>query len=270
MVTVSGVTIRDNDGSSDLGPSTDGVDIDSSSHVLVEKVDIENNDDGICLKAGMNADGLRVNRPTTDVEIRDSTIRAGISGIAFGSDTAGGFSHISIHGITILGGVRYGIYMKSTRTRGGWTDDVSMRDVNMHGVKTAIEIDLDYFPAFSTPIIPPGIEHDLPPGLTSIPAYWHGLAEPVDPVRGVPHFRNVTFENIHADDAGTAFDVNAVPNAPLEYFVLKNIDLEAQHAGRIQHTLGWRMEDVRVKAADGSTVKMDDTSGTEGTIARLK
>ena len=43
----TGLRISDN-----AGPSTDGVDIDSSSQVLVENCDIDNNDDDICLKAG--------------------------------------------------------------------------------------------------------------------------------------------------------------------------------------------------------------------------
>jgi hypothetical protein len=82
----------------------------------------------------------------------------------------------------------------------------------------------------------------------------------------MPHFRDVTLENIHSEDAGTAFDVNAAPNAPLEHFVLKNVELKAQHAGRIQHILGWQMQDVRVKANDGSTVKIDDMRETLGKI----
>ena len=61
-IVVDGLTIRDNDATQGRGPSTDGVDVDSSKHVRVQNVDIANNDDGICLKAGMNADGLRVNR----------------------------------------------------------------------------------------------------------------------------------------------------------------------------------------------------------------
>src|ERR1700730_1140724 len=46
-VTVNGVKITDN-----RGPSTDGIDIDSSSYVLIESCDIDNNDDDICLKVG--------------------------------------------------------------------------------------------------------------------------------------------------------------------------------------------------------------------------
>jgi hypothetical protein len=265
-VVVSGVTIRDNDDAGNLGPSTDGVDVDSSRHVLVEKVDIENNDDAICLKAGMNADGLRVNRPTEDVVIRDSIIRKAISGIAIGSDTAGGFANIHASNITILGGVRFGIYLKSTRTRGGWTKQVKISDVKMDGVKTAIKIDLDYFPAFSTPKIPTGIADNLPPGLSAIPTYWHILAAPVSPQAGLPHFRDVTFENIQAKGAGEALSVNAASDAPLENFTLKQIDLEAKTAGSIQHTHSWRIEDVRIRADDGQPLKIEDMQGTRGSF----
>jgi len=263
--TVSGVTIRDNDPVDGLGPSTDGVDIDSSSHVLVEKVDIANNDDGICLKAGMNADGLRVNRPTEDVVIRDSIIREGISGIAFGSDTAGGFRNVRISNIKMLAGVRYGIYLKSTHTRGGWTKDIRFDHIVMEGVKTGIKIDLNYFPAFSTPRIPDGIEKNLPPGLNAVPAYWHILAAPVPTGKGTPHFRDVTFNDIRGTGLGTAIDVNAAPDAPMEGFKLQHIRLEAEHAGSIHHTLDWRLDDVTVQAKDGP-VALEDMRGTSGKI----
>jgi polygalacturonase len=266
QVVVSGVTIRDNDDAGNRGPSTDGVDIDSSTHILVEKVDIENNDDAIVLKAGMNADGIRVNRPTEDVVIRDSIIRQAISGIAIGSDTAGGFKNIRVSGITILGGVRYGIYLKSTHTRGGWTDDIKMSHITMRGVKTAIMIDLNYFPAFSTPKIPPGIENNLPPGLKSIPSYWSILAAPVSPALGTPHFRDITLSDIQAVDCDTAISVNAAPDAPLERFTLEHIHIDARHAGSIRHTLEWKFDDVHVHAADGLPLALEDNRQTIGAI----
>ncbi|MGB7134055.1 MAG: glycosyl hydrolase family 28 protein [Acidobacteriaceae bacterium] len=265
-VSVTRLTIRDNDPVQGRGPSTDGVDIDSSAHILVAHVDIANNDDGICLKAGMNADGLRVNRPTEDVEIRDSVIREGISGIAIGSDTAGGFRNIRVHNITVLGGVRFGIYLKSTRTRGGWTENVRMSRIHMDGVKTAIKIDLDYFPAFSTPRIPPGIENNLPPGLTAVPDYWKILAAPVPPGKGIPHFRDITLSHIDATGAGTAFDVNAAPDAPIEDVTLRDVDIHADHAGSLRHIEGWTFDHVRVDARDGLPLVLEDAHGISGRV----
>lgn len=50
--------------------SSDGIDVDSTRNVLIERCDIECDDDAICLKSGRDADGLRVNRPTENVVIR--------------------------------------------------------------------------------------------------------------------------------------------------------------------------------------------------------
>jgi polygalacturonase len=88
-VVVDHITIRNNIGG--RGPSTDGVDIDSSRQILVQHADIDVNDDALCLKAGRDADGLRVNRPTEDVVIRDSVVRSGAAAVTFGSETSGGF-----------------------------------------------------------------------------------------------------------------------------------------------------------------------------------
>ena len=72
---VDGVTINNNVGGH--GPSTDGIDIDSSTNILVENCEVDCNDDNICIKAGRDADGLRVNRPTENVVIRNCTARKG-------------------------------------------------------------------------------------------------------------------------------------------------------------------------------------------------
>jgi polygalacturonase len=265
-VVVTGLTIRDNDPVEGKGPSTDGVDIDSSAHILVEKIDIANNDDGICLKAGMNADGLRVNRPTEDVVIRDSIIREGISGIAIGSDTAGGFRNIRIRGITVLAGVRYGIYIKSTHTRGGWTENVKMSHIFIKGAKTGLKIDLNYFPAFSTPHIPEDIEHHLPSGLNSIPSYWSLLATPVPSAIGTPHFRDIALSHIRGEDLQTAIEVNAAADAPMERFTLRDVSMSAEHAGSVRHISGWRFRNVRIRSGDGMPLAWEDAIASSGSI----
>lgn len=87
-IELDSLTIRNNEDGH--GPSTDGIDIDSSRHVLVTHADIAVNDDALCLKAGRDSDGLRVNRPTEDVVLRDSIVREGAAGATFGSETSGG------------------------------------------------------------------------------------------------------------------------------------------------------------------------------------
>jgi len=56
-ITVDGLKIKNNIGGH--GPSTDGIDIDSSKWILVKNCDIDCNDDNFCLKAGRDWDGLK-------------------------------------------------------------------------------------------------------------------------------------------------------------------------------------------------------------------
>ena len=55
--TIDGLVINNNLGRH--GPSTDGIDIDSSTNILIENCDVDCNDDNICIKSGRDADKLK-------------------------------------------------------------------------------------------------------------------------------------------------------------------------------------------------------------------
>ena len=74
-ITIDGIIISNN--IEGHGPSTDGIDIDSSEYILVQNANINCNDDNFCLKAGRDSDGLRVNRPCQYVVIRDCVAGSG-------------------------------------------------------------------------------------------------------------------------------------------------------------------------------------------------
>jgi polygalacturonase len=247
-VTVDGVTINNNIGGK--GPSTDGIDIDSSRHVLVEHADITVNDDALCLKAGRDSDGLRVNRPTEDVVLRDSTVRVGAAGVTIGSETSGGFRNIEAYNIHVMAPVPNGILFKSAITRGGWTNGIRIHDMQMDGVKIPIHITLNWNPQYSYA--------KLPPGMTDVPRYWKVLTTPVAREQGLAHFRNVWISNIRATGARTAFVVSAYPDAPLVGFHLSDIQIEAQKAGAIENAQDWTLKNVHVQAADGSRIALHD------------
>jgi hypothetical protein len=263
-VTVSGVTIRNNDSKDGKGSSTDGIDVDSSSRVLVENADIEANDDALCLKAGRDADGLRVNRPTEHVVIRNSTIRAAAAGVTFGSETSGGFRDIKIYGLHVLAGVSFGVYIKSARTRGGWARQIRIHDLNMEGVRVPIFITLNWNPNYSYPRLPDGIEKNLPPGLDHIPDFWRTMTAPVPAEKGLPHFRDVRIARIHATGATKAFSVSGYPEAPLEYFRITDVDISADSAGTIENARHWTFHNVHVHATDGSKVAFKDSADLRG------
>ncbi len=249
-VHVDGVTIRNNEGG--RGPSTDGIDIDSSHNVLVERADIDVNDDALCLKAGRDSDGLRVNRPTEHIVLRDSIIRHGAAAITIGSETSGGFRDIEAYNITALSGVPSGVLFKSARTRGGFAEDIRIHDLTLEGVAIPIHITMNWDPSYSYAVIPPG--------LTKVPLYYKVLTTPVPEAQGLPHFRDVHIWNIKATGARQAFNVSAYANAPLENFRLDHLEIEAAHAGTIANAKNWTFSDNNISTADGSKVTFTDAA----------
>jgi polygalacturonase len=248
-VHVDGVTIRNNEGGK--GPSTDGIDIDSSRKVLVEHADIDVNDDALCLKAGRDSDGLRVNRPTEDIVIRDSIVRRGAAAITIGSETSGGFRNIEAYNITALSGVPSGVLFKSAHTRGGFAKDIRIHDLTLEGVAIPIHITMNWNPSFSYAI--------LPDGLKDIPSYWVTLTTRVPDEQGLPHFSDVHIWNIKATGAKSAFNVAAYTNATLDDFRLDHLNIEAATAGTIANAKNWTITDSTIRTADGSKPVFTDS-----------
>jgi polygalacturonase len=252
-VHLDGVTIRNNEGGK--GPSTDGIDIDSSRKVLVEHADIDVNDDALCLKAGRDSDGLRVNRPTEDIVIRDSIVRRGAAAITIGSETSGGFRNIEAYNITALSGVPSGVLFKSAHTRGGVARDIRIHDLTLEGVAIPIHITMNWNPSYSYATIPDGVK--------DIPSYWVTLTTKVPEQQGLPHFSNVHIWNIKATGARSAFNVAAYPNATLDDFRLDHLDIDAATVGTIANVKNWTLTDSNIKTQDGSKPVFTDSAVTD-------
>ena len=254
-VAIDNIAIRNNEDG--RGPSTDGIDIDSSSNIVVSHADIAVNDDALCLKAGRDSDGLRVARPTENVVIRDSIVRAGAAGVTFGSETSGGFRHIEAAGIRVLAPVPVGILIKSAHTRGGFGEDINLRDFTLENVAVAVRIDMNWNPSYSYATIPPGS--------TNYPPYWTVLATPVAEAQGRAHFHDIRISHIRGT-AKTAFEVAGYPSLPLDHFTLSNFDLQTQTAGHIADARDWTFSNVVLKTADGSKVSLADSQHVTGIV----
>ena len=252
-LTLDGLTIRNNEDGH--GPSTDGIDIDSSRKVTITHADIAVNDDALCFKAGRDSDGLRVNRPTEEIVIRDSVVRAGAAGVTFGSETSGGFRNIDVSGITVLFPVPVGILFKSAHTRGGFGEDIQIHDFKLSGVQVALRITMNWNPSYSYATIPAGMK-DYPP-------YWKVLAAPVPEQQGKAHFSDVHIFNI-SGTAKTAFEVDAFPDVTLDRFRLDHFDLATGTAGHISDARDWTFNSVTLHTADHTTVALHNTAGFTG------
>lgn len=258
-VKVSGVFIRNN--SDGKGPSTDGIDVDSSHHVLVEKADIDVNDDALCLKAGRDADGLRVNRPTEHVIIRDSIIRHAEAGVTFGSETSGSIRNIDVYNLDVQGPVYSGIFFKSAHVRGGTVSDIRIRDMQVKNAEAAVRVDLNWLPVYSYPVIPAGLKN--------VPEHWKILATPVPKEKGMPKLRDIYISNIKAE-ANAAFLMQGYAEAPLQNVHFSNMHITAAAAGAITHARGFSFDNVTLETTDPDAVIFDDVANTKGEITYLR
>ncbi|HMP82608.1 MAG TPA: glycoside hydrolase family 28 protein [Verrucomicrobiota bacterium] len=247
-ITINGVTIRANIGG--FGPSSDGIDIDSSRNILVENCDIDCNDDNICLKAGRDADGLRVNRPTENVTIRNCVTRSGHGMLTLGSETSGGIRNVTVQGIKAYG-TSNGIRFKSARVRGGIVENIHIQDLELEGVANPIHFELNWYPSYSYPTLPDDVSRE------SMPLHWSVLTRRVEPPElGIPEFRNITISNLTARSAVQAMHVNAYPEKPIHDVRLVNVDIEARRAGRINNATDWVFENVVLRTVDGDAVQV--------------
>jgi len=245
-LTVDGVRITDNQ-----GPSTDGVDVDSSSHVLVQHCDIDNNDDDICLKAGRDYDGLRVNRPTEFVVIRDNITRRGGGLITFGSETSGGIRHVVAYRDTAIG-TSEGIRFKSARTRGGTIEDVLIRDIVMRDVPLPFTFTLNWNPSFSYATIPKEIR--------DVPDYWKVMTHPVEPPeRGYADFRDITIAHVDVSGARRILSAEGLSVKPLGAVRWTDVHAQGREAGSVQFANDWSMDGVRFETLDGKPLKVSNS-----------
>ncbi len=254
-VTVNGLIIRNNiDGH---GPSTDGVDIDSSSYVLVEHCDIDCNDDNFCLKAGRDFDGLRVNRPCEYIVIRHCISRKGGGLITCGSETSGGIRHLLAYDLTAEG-TGVGIRFKSAKTRGGTVEDIHIRDLTMNGVGTVIEVAMSWNPSYSYSTLPEGYD------IETVPAHWKAMLTPVEPPeRGYPTVQNVTISNVQVTNARRAISASGMPESIVKDFMLNNVTIEAREEGRIRHAQGWRFDNVTLNTPEDKSLEVTDCTNME-------
>jgi len=244
-VTASGLTIRNNEDGH--GPSSDGINVDSSSYVLVEDNDIDCNDDNLCLKAGRDADGLRVNRPTEYVVIRNNHTRKGAGLVTFGSDTSGWIRHVHVDNITSEGTTR-GVRFKSALTRGGGVSDVLVENIEIHECPFLFEFLLNWNPAFSYCELPPHISED------QIPGYWKPLLQRVEPPeRGIPEVSDVFLRNMsNSGKCWKAFVVEGPEAKPIQNLHFENVRIHTQTAGHIHQARDWTFRDCEFRFDDGA------------------
>ncbi len=249
--TVDGVIIQNNVGGH--GPSTDGVDIDSSSRILVQNCDIDCNDDNFCLKSGRDADGLRVNRPTEYIVIRDCISRAGGGLLTCGSETSGGIRYVYAENLKAKG-TNVGIRLKSAMNRGGTTEHIYINNIDMDEVGTVFEASMNWNPAYSYSTLPK--EYEGKP----IPEHWAKMLEKVDTKAGTPYFNDVYLSNFRVKNSQSMMSVSGSKESRMRNFHFSDIDADVDAVGDIAYAKDWTFENVNIKARDQHPASINNSS----------
>lgn len=138
-VTVQGVTIDSH------YPNNDGCDPESTSNVLIENCVFRTGDDAIAIKAGRDADGRNVGRPSQNIVIRNCLFYSECNGLCIGSEMSGGVENVFMDDIKI-GTVKNALYFKSNRDRGGFIRNVCINNISIERAKGAIlRFETNYF-----------------------------------------------------------------------------------------------------------------------------
>ena len=224
--------------------SSDGIDIDSTRNVLITGCDIECDDDAICLKAGRDADGLRVNRPTENVVIRNCHVGHAAGLVCFGSETAGGIRNVRIYDCHADNGCGEVVRLKTRMGRGGIVEDVLYENIQADGVRQVFNFNMD---AFAT---------------TWLPEQFRAPA-PTD--KATPTFRNITVRNVTAKNCGAAGHLTGLTQSALRDITLENVDIEAKGGFTIRNAIGLRFKNVNL---NGKPVSPPQETMNDGQSAK--
>lgn len=231
-VVVRNVTIRS------IGGNSDGVDIDSCKHVLIEGCDISSGDDCIALKSGRGLEGYRAARPTEDVLIRNCTLADNIFAcIGVGSETSGGIRGVRIEHCKFTQARTCAIYIKSRPGRGAFIENISAKDLD---VATA------------------------PGGFLRINLLNSGIQdpEPVPGDEGIPSAKNFSFTGVKVN-CGTLVNAASIsPVKPVDGLSIVNVTGTCTNGVSLANIIHAELRDIHVTGYAGRFLTQTNVQGS--------
>jgi polygalacturonase len=147
-----------------------------------------------------------------------------------------------------------GIRIKSALNRGGTVEDIKVDDIQLTDVGTAIQLTMNWNPAYSYSTLPAGYTE------ATLPAHWKAMLAKVDPAQGLPHFRDVVISNVQVNHAKTAISAEGQPNSLLENMTFDHVTMTAATAGSLSYAKDWIMKDVNITAQDNKPLAIQNSS----------
>jgi len=206
-------------------PSSDGVDIDSSRHVVVTGCDIDVNDDCISIKSGKDEEGRRINRPSEDILVERTRFGYGHGGVAMGSETSGGIRRVEVRDCVFEADNWAPVRFKSQPSRGGVVEDITYRDLRLNHTRQAVEFNLAW--RMVPPVAPPA---------------------PVLPV-----VRRIRLINL-TGTVGSAGIIEGLPGSPIRDVTFEGCVLMAEKPLVLVHTVDVSLDGLQLTGVAGDPV----------------
>jgi polygalacturonase len=171
--------------------NNDGIDVDSSSYVLIENNHIRAGDDSVVVKSGRDRDGRDIAVPSEYVVVRHNDTRGG-SGIAIGSEMSGGVRFIFFDDNDLHRGSS-AVRFKASLDRGGVVERIRVRNLVIGKFNTL---------------------------------FWFQLVRGDETDGHFPStYRDIVLEGVKAERVGRVMVVNAPPDAPLCDVTMRSISV---------------------------------------------
>ncbi|CAE7378575.1 unnamed protein product [Symbiodinium natans] len=223
-------------------PNTDGVNLDSVVNAIVRSSEISTGDDAIAIKSGLNQAGIKFAMPSAHIHLHDLIIHSKC--LSVGSEMSGGIYDVRVENVK-FGDSRpenlwHGIFIKSSRWRGGTVRDLSfqnIRSVARSGAKRKTKVFIEISMQYGSWNGPEGEASDVPPS-----------------------FFNFSFDTISSNGAKQIAEISGLTDSPITDIVFKDI-VGTNHEEGItcRRTRGVRMLNNGVKNT-GCLPNLVDTS----------
>lgn len=122
----------------------DGIDPESCKNVLIENCTIKTHDDCIAIKSGRDQDGWPY-PPSENIIVRNNALNTQVgSGFCIGSEMSAGVRHVFVENCDLQNSGKHAFQFKSNPDRGGFIEEVYMRNLTIGNTQYGFEFTTDY------------------------------------------------------------------------------------------------------------------------------
>ncbi len=214
-ITIRGVTVVG------LGPNNDGCNPESSKDVLIKETYFDTGDDCIAIKSGRNNEGRRIAVPSENIIVQDCMMKEGHGGVVVGSEMSGGVRNVFAERCTMDSpNLDRALRIKTNSVRGGFVENVYMRDITVGQVADAVIL-VDFY-------------------------YEEGDAGAFD-----PRVRNIDVRNLKSGKSPYALFMKGYERAPIEDLYFENCTFDnVSKPNVIEQTKNVRFVNVKVNGTE--------------------